>query len=216
MSAPYGVLGGTFDPVHLGHLHACREARALLGLGHVLLVPLAVPPHKARPGLVSAEDRLAMLRIAADDEPGIEVEPMEILRGGVSYTIDTLRALRAREPGAEPVFLLGIDAAREFRTWRSWREILASFVLAAVARPGAGTSHSDLSALLEVPVRPVPPCPDRFVPGRLLILSIPPHPASSSEVRRRAAAGEPLDGLVPPGVARYIQDHSLYREEVAR
>jgi nicotinate-nucleotide adenylyltransferase len=209
-----GVLGGTFDPVHLGHLHVASGVRTALDIPRVLLVPCSIPPHKVRPGLTSSEHRLAMLRLAVAGRDGLEASSLELDRGGVSYTIDTLRALRQdRRPA--PVFVLGLDALLEIRLWREYEALLEEFDLIAVDRPG-----SDLRA---VRASLEPDLAFRLVAadsgslgggGRIHHLQIPPMPVSSSEVRALAARGMPLDGLVPPEVAGYIQSHGLYRQEV--
>jgi nicotinate-nucleotide adenylyltransferase len=214
-----GVLGGTFDPVHLGHLHAARAVRSAFELERVLLVPSAAPPHKVPGRVASASDRLAMLRIAVADIPGLEVATIEIDRGAPSYTIDTLRALR-REAGIDPLFIVGSDALLEIRTWREAERILEEFDLVAVDRPGAlpeasraGLDPAAAARRVAVPPFPAPP-PGHG--GRIFALAIDGLDVSSTEVRRRAAAGQSLLGLVPPAVDRYIHERKLYLEEALR
>ena len=153
----YGVLGGTFDPVHLGHLHAARCVRFAFELDEVLLVPSAVPPHKSRPGIASPEHRLAMARLAAEGEPGLSVSTVELDRGGVSYTIDTLTELSAARPHAQSLFIVGTDAFLELRTWREPDRLVRTFDLVVVDRPGsalpAGAPDPELATLS--PVRTV-------------------------------------------------------------
>ena len=225
-----GVLGGTFDPVHLGHLHAARQALEVFALPRVLLVPCATPPHKSRPDLTPAADRLAMLRAAAAGREGLEVSDLEIVRGGVSYTFETLRALASGPAARRPLLILGVDALREIGTWFRHRDLLREFDLIAVDRPTDGAVPAppgplDLPA--EVAARVVPVACDAGagaaagagpgpVPGRIYLVRIAPLPISSSRVRALAAAGESLAGLVPDEVARYIQDHGLYRKEARR
>ncbi|HEX5041447.1 MAG TPA: nicotinate-nucleotide adenylyltransferase [Candidatus Polarisedimenticolaceae bacterium] len=215
----YGVLGGTFDPVHLGHLHAARCVRLAFALPEVVLVPAAIPPHKGRPGLAPAAHRLAMVRLAAREEAWLTVSTAELDRGGVSYTIDTLTAMRHARPDATPLFILGVDAFLELRTWREPEALVHRFDLVVVDRPGsslpAGAPDPELASLLQaVPFSPAAgraflgaPRPPE---GRVFRLEIPPCEISSSEVRRCVARGAPLDLLVPPAVARYIQDQGLY------
>jgi len=130
-----GILGGTFDPVHLGHLGAAHAAMSCAHLDHVLFMPSALPPHRAA-ALASAADRLAMCRLAVEDEPRFEVSDVEIQRGGASYTADTLEELARSHPEDELFLILGWDAARLFGTWRNPGNVkeLASFVV--VGRPG--------------------------------------------------------------------------------
>lgn len=218
-----GVLGGTFDPVHLGHLHAAEQVRRAFILRRVLLVPCAVPPHKSRPGITASHHRLAMLRLAAAGRAGLEVSSLEIDRGGVSYTLDTLRALRDGAPPLRPLAILGIDALRELRTWHRYEEILAEFDLVAVERPPEDAGPSGTADLPRAMSRIVHvPAGDGTAAalaregeagegGRIYRLAIPPVAVSSSRVRALAQAGESIAGLVPPQVARYIQDHGLYR-----
>jgi len=218
----YGVLGGTFDPVHLGHLHAARCVRLAFALSEVVLVPSAIPPHKSRPGLAPMEDRLAMVRLAAREETWLSVSTAELDRGGVSYTIDTLTEMRGTRPHARPLFILGTDAFLELRTWREPDALVRRFDLVVVDRPGsslpAGAPDPALASLLQtVPFSPgaglaLLDAP-RPAQGRVFRLEIPLCDVSSSEVRRCIARGAPLDLLVPPAVARYIQDQGLYLME---
>lgn len=213
MSPPVvGVLGGTFDPVHLGHLHVAASVAARLLIPRMLLVPSAQPPHKDRPGLASSEDRLAMLRLAVEGRPGLEVCDLEIRRGGASYTIETLRALRDGDPPCAPVFVAGLDAWLDVANWREPVRLREEFDFAIVARPGTDPGGAAGRSL--TPVRG--PIEELGRGGRAFLVPIEPMDVSSSRVRARAARGEPVDGLVPPPVARYIQARSLYREEPRR
>jgi nicotinate-nucleotide adenylyltransferase len=224
-----GVLGGTFDPVHFGHLHAAERARRVFSLPLVLLVPCATPPHKSRPDLTPPEHRLAMLRAAAGEREGLEVSDIEIVRGGVSYTIETLRALSAGPGRRRPLLILGVDALREIGTWYRHDELLREFDLIAVDRPREGDAPVAAAEALppEAGARIVAvPCEDgagavldsgrEATGGRIYRVRIPPLALSSSRVRAAASAGLPLSGLVPSAVARYIQRQGLYREEARR
>lgn len=221
---PVGVLGGSFDPVHLGHLHAASVARRALGLRRVLLVPCARPPHKPHRELTPAEHRLAMLRLAVAGIAGVEIGMQELERGGVSYTIDTLRALASGPSPLVPVFVLGSDALVELPSWKQWRELAAEFDLAAVDRAEVGPdalrrglppelSRRIVSVAAGPPSRATLAELDPGAGGRIFVVSAPPLGVSSSLVRRRAASGSSLDGLVPPEVGRYIERSGLYREE---
>jgi nicotinate-nucleotide adenylyltransferase len=205
------VLGGTFDPVHLGHLRMATEARRLLDLERTLLVPAARPPHKAPEALSPTLDRLAMLRLAIEGLAGLEVSTIELERPGVGYTIDTLRLLREGRPPRDPVFILGLDALVQLPSWRGWRALLEEFDLAVVARVEDGSGNR---LPPEIAARVVAgPAIDAGRGGRVFRLPIEPVAVSSSAIRERARSGGGLDGLVPPGVARYIQRTGLYRRE---
>lgn len=215
------VLGGTFDPVHLGHLHVVECVRTVFDPTRVLLLPCATPPHKSGGSVAAAEHRIAMLRLAIRGRDGVEISTMEIERGGVSFTIETLRALRTGPPVTRPVFVVGTDALAEIATWREYVALQREFDLIAVSRPGAppGASHDGPSRIVEVPFarRAIEaiPGPPPGTGGRIFRVVIAPSWVSSSEIRRRCALGLSRDGLVPREVDDYIRDHRLYREEGA-
>lgn len=189
-----GVFGGSFDPVHRGHLYVALLAREAAGLDRVVFVPAARPPHKAGAALAPAADRLAMLRAALDAEPESGVSEVELAPGGPRYTVDTLAALRTVYPGAALAFILGMDSLRDLPGWREPGRILAEAELIAVDRPG-----------MAVPEIPSP------WEGRVRLVTGNPFAVSSTDVRRRAAAGLSLRHLVTAGVEAYILDHGLYR-----
>ncbi len=218
------ILGGTYDPVHLGHLAICRRVRDLFGLSSVVLMPAYTPPHKLDVNITPVEDRLEMLRLAIEDEEGFEISTAEIERGGVSFTLDTLRALREDAAfDAHPLFIVGMDSLVDFPTWHRWETLLREFDFIAVDRPDEEDrplSPEILPRLVRVPEgrrAGLDLLSDRDTAGGSVYrVALEPIPISSSEIRRRAAAGEDLDGLVPPGVARYIRERKLYREETSR
>lgn len=222
-----GVLGGTFDPVHVAHLELAEAVRAALGLRRVLLVPCAVPPHKDQAMPTAASHRLEMIRLAIADRPGLEVSTIELDRGGTSFTIETLRALRLGPPPCLPVFVLGTDSLTEIESWRDYRSILEEFDLAAVRRPGApaGAVRARLGAEVVDRIRMIPAGagPRGLLPeievgrgGRVFLVEISPADISSSRIRALAKRGESLDGLVPAQVARYIRANDLYGTEDGR
>lgn len=221
MNGFVAVLGGTFDPVHVGHLHVVRCVRSVFLPERFLLVPCATSPHKTGRRVAAVAHRLAMLRLAVRDLPGVEISTVEIDRGGVSFTIETLRTLREGPPAARPVFVVGEDALAEIDTWREQASLLREFDLIAVHRPDAPALPAVPAgaSIVEVPFaagagrRIDGPPPGSG--GRIFRVPIPPSPISSSEVRRRAARAEATDGLVPREVAVYIRGHGLYREEVS-
>lgn len=204
--------GGTFDPVHAGHLAVATAARGAIG-ADVAFLPAADPPHRAAPG-ASAEQRARMLELAIAGETGFSVDRRELHRDGPSWTVDTLRHLRAeRGPDAPLAWLVGADAFRGLPSWHQWRDLfgLAHFIIAV--RPGHG-----LDALPE-PLAQA--CAGRWVDrpgalaegpaGGLLRLEMPLHPASATELRRRLRAGEPHGGWLSAPVAGFIGREGLYR-----
>ncbi len=201
-AARIGLVGGTFDPIHLGHIEMSLAARECAGLDRVILVPSAVPPHRA--GVVAAAaDRLAMCRLAAAGRPALEVSDAELRRSGPSYTLDTLRELAAGNPGARLHLVLGWDAAREIGSWREPEAVLALARLVVVPRPG-----------LEAPA-PEALRAAGIDPARTLVCAAATAAIRATEVRACAAAGGPLAALVDQSVADYIHAHRLYGAERA-
>ena len=200
--ARIGILGGTFNPPHLGHVALARHARSELGLSRVLMIPASRSPQKHGEADPGPERRLEMCRLLSRDQP-VEVCALELERGGTSYTVDTLRAISSRNPHDELTFIVGADVAATLPSWREPRELLELADLAVAARPG-----TDRARVLEA-VESVA----RGEPASLRFLEMPPIDVSSSMVRERAAAGEPIEELVGAELARYIADHGLYRSD---
>ncbi|MCC7022940.1 MAG: nicotinate-nucleotide adenylyltransferase [Thermomicrobiales bacterium] len=196
-----GVLGGTFDPVHNGHLHVANSLRNALELDQIIWVPAGRPPHKRGQIVSSDRDRLAMLELAIAGSPCDEISRVDLDREGPSYTADMLELLDEQHRPARLVFLMGEDSLRDFPNWRDPERILRVAELAVAERPGIET---DLISL----IRAIPALQDRvwLVPTEEVAIS-------SSDIRHRARAGLPIDGLVPPGVAEYIATHRLYQGE---
>lgn len=192
------VLGGTFDPIHFGHLAAAEQARDLAGADEVWLVPANTPPHRGAT-MASSEDRLDLVRAASAGRERMRVLDLELRRPGPSYTADTLAELAAAHPGTEIWFALGTDAARDIPTWHRREEVLRTGRFLLLNRGGVGEVDAAEAARLG------------FDPARTRIVHIDSPPISATEVRRRAAAGEPTDGLVPGPVARLIAERGLYR-----
>lgn len=193
-----GILGGTFDPVHHGHLAIAEEAREALGLERVVFMPASSPPHKPGRPVSAPEHRLAMVRLAVAGNPAFEVSELEVRRGGASYTVDTLEALVA-EGVEQPWLILSSEALAGLPAWREPERVLALARLAVVPRGG----HDPLGADWMEARFPGSAGRARFLGGPLL-------PISGSVVRRRAAAGRSVRYLVPEAVAAYIADHRLY------
>jgi nicotinate-nucleotide adenylyltransferase len=199
--ARIGILGGTFNPPHLGHLALARHARSELGLSRVVMIPASRSPEKQGEEDPGAERRLEMCRLLSREQP-LEVCALEVERGGTSYTVDTLRAISSRNPHDELTFIVGADVAATLPSWREPRELLELADLAVAARPG--TDRSRVFEALER-IDGASGVEPRF-------LEMPPIDVSSSIVRERAAAGEPIEELVGADLARYIAGHGLYRD----
>lgn len=197
-----GILGGTFDPVHNGHLHIARELRQALGLDAVVWVPAGRPPHKVGQIVSSDRDRLAMLELALAGSPTDEISTIDLDRAGPSYTADLLQILNEQLAPATLVFLMGEDSLRDLPTWRDPERILRLAELAVAGRPG-------IEADLEILAAAIP-----GFDGRVHIVPTIEVPYSSSAIRERVRTGQPIAGLVPPAVERYILENGLYRGAV--
>lgn len=192
-------MGGTFDPVHHGHLVAASEVAHRFDLDEVIFVPTGEPWQKAGKQVSPAEDRYLMTVIATASNPRFSVSRVDIDRGKTTYTVDTLRDLQAQHPDAELYFITGADALSNILTWQDWAELfeLAKFV--GVSRPGYDLNIEDLEKHLQ-------DSPDDAV----TVIEIPALAISSSECRRRASQGRPVWYLVPDGVVQYISKRHLY------
>ena len=186
-----GILGGTFDPPHIGHLLAAVDAVECLTLDRLVLVPASVQPLKARTKTADAEHRLAMTRLLVEGDGRFTVDPLEIERAGLSFSVDTLEEFARRDPSADRFFLVGEDVLRTFDRWRDPERVLALARLVVLTRNDGS------------PAAPLPPGAQAIRTRRIDV--------SSTEVRARAAAGRSLRGFVPDSVAAYIAAHGLYR-----
>ena len=197
--ARIGVFGGTFDPVHLGHLIVATELRHALALDRILFVPAGRPPHK--PDLEISDDahRLAMLRLALDGDPAFAISTVDVDRGGLSYTSELLAILRRELNPVDLVFLMGEDSLRDLPTWHEPGRIAALAELGVALRPGVAV---DLEAVL----RAVPEAR-----GRVHLVPTPLIDIASRDLRRRVATGAPIRYQVPAAVEAYIREHGLYR-----
>ncbi len=193
-----GIIGGTFDPIHHGHLAIAEEARETLGLERVVFMPASTPPHKPGRPVTSPEHRLAMVRLAVAGNPAFELSELEVARGGASYTVDTLEALRANGL-VDPWLILSTEALAGLPGWREPTRILGLACIAVVPRSG----FDPLGPAWVEARFPGASSRVRFLAGPLL-------PISGSVVRRRAAAGRSVRYLVPDAVAAYIAQHRLY------
>jgi nicotinate-nucleotide adenylyltransferase len=212
-----GILGGTFDPIHLGHLAVADAAREHLGLDAVWVVPTLVPPHRASGPAASAYHRFAMAALSCADRPGLDACDIELDRPGPSYTADTLRHLHGAGHAAWQLFFItGADAFAEIATWRDYPAVMdfANFVivsrpsLAATALPGRLPA---LAARMRLAERGATTVVDDRATWIYLVDRATPD-VSSTDIRARIRAGRTIDGLVPPVVSDYIQRHGLYRD----
>jgi len=199
---PLGILGGTFDPPHLGHLILAEVAADALDLAAVLFVPAADPPHKA-PSTVtaSAEDRVAMVKLAIAGNPRFRLSGVDVDRPGPHYSVDMIRLLRLEYPGAEFVFLIGEDSLRDLPTWSRPRDLIALARLGVMRRPGV---EADLDAL------------EAALPGlsaRLAWLDAPRIEIASSVLEQELQAGRSVRYRIPDPVIAYIRTHHLYRKQ---
>lgn len=197
MIARVGILGGSFDPIHYGHLSIAEEARATLRLDRVLFIPAALQPFKAAAHIAPPEMRLEMARLACAGNDSFEVSPIEIERSGPSYTVTTLEALRDTL-GGELFFILGADALADLPRWRAASRIVELARIVAVGRPGFALDSA---------------VTDRALPGlaaRLTRIEGPLLDISSTALRRRAAAGRPIRYQTPDPVVQYIAEKGLY------
>ena len=192
-----GVMGGTFDPIHHGHLVAASEVRAWFDLDEVVFVPTGQPWQKHNREVSAAEDRYLMTVIATASNPRFTVSRVDIDRPGLTYTVDTLRDLGATRPDADLYFITGADAIEQIMRWKDADEVFEMAHFVGVTRPGHHLSLDGLPA------------------HRVSELEIPALAISSTDIRDRAAAGQPVWYLVPDGVVQYIGKHGLYREEAA-
>lgn len=191
-----GIMGGTFDPIHNGHLVAASEVAWVYDLDEVIFVPTGRPVFKLDKQVSEAEDRYLMTVIATASNPKFTVSRVDIDRPGITYTIDTLRDMKALRPNSDLYFITGADAVAEIMRWKDADQMwdLAHFV--AVSRPGYSSNLKDL------------PLPDHKVD----MIEIPALAISSTDVRRRAGRGMPVWYLVPDGVVQYINKHGLYKD----
>ncbi len=197
-----GVLGGSFNPPHLGHLVCAQEAHSQLGLDCVVLVPVAVPPHKELRDDPGAERRLDLCRAAVEGDERFAVSAVDVERGGPSYTVDTLAALHAQHPESDLTFIAGGDMARSLPTWREPERVLTLAAFAVAERESVG--QADVRNALG----------DVRGADRLHFFDMPRVDVSSSMVRRRIADGRPVRYLVPDAVADAIEAQGLYRSAV--
>jgi nicotinate-nucleotide adenylyltransferase len=187
-----GVMGGTFDPIHHGHLVAASEVAAALNLDQVIFVPTGMPLQK--PDVSNSEDRYLMTVIATASNPRFNVSRVDIDREGPTYTVDTLKDIQSAYPDAELFFISGADAITQILAWKDFDELWKAAKFVAVTRPGHAMQ-----------------LPESAPAGAIEVLEVPALSISSTDVRQRSANGDPVWYLVPDGVVQYINKHNLYR-----
>jgi nicotinate-nucleotide adenylyltransferase len=199
-----GILGGTFNPPHMGHLVMAQEALDQLDLDRVVFMPVAVPPHKEAREDPGAAARVRLCRLAVADDDRFDVSTLEIERGGASFTVDTLRELHDVEPEHELTFIVGGDMAQSLPAWREPEAILALARLAVAEREGV--RREDIARRLE----------SLHGGDRVVFFDMPRIDVSSSTIRRRVAEGRPIRYLVPEAVVAEIAEQGLYRQPAGR
>jgi nicotinate-nucleotide adenylyltransferase len=225
MPGRIGILGGTFDPFHVGHLAVARAARAALQLDEVRIVPSNVPPHRSPPG-ASSYHRFAMAALGVAGDAGLLVDDIEMALDGPSFTATTLA--RFHEKGFTPsqlFFIVGADAFAEIATWRDYPHVLDAANFVVIARPGLAASSlgkqlPELTSRMSHLVAPGRTESHLVAPGRtwsnILLMDIDTPDVSGTRIRQRAGSGASLDGLVPPLVAAHIHAHHLYAPSESR
>ena len=194
-----GILGGTFDPIHIGHLRMAEHVFQSMDLEKIIFIPAYVPPHKLGQDFAPAQDRYAMTKLAVADNPHFIVSDMELKRSGVSYTIDTIRQLHNLYPDKELHFIIGADSVAQLHTWHNIEEMLELTRFVAVWRPGYEDAMDELVRHLGEGAK-----------QRVLLLDTPVYDISSTEIRTRIRQGASLAGFVPKAVENYIYEHGLY------
>jgi nicotinate-nucleotide adenylyltransferase len=215
-----GLLGGTFNPIHNGHLAIARQSREALGLDRILFIPTGDPPHKSHDNLAPAKDRYEMVRLAIASDPLFSVSDVELRWAGKSYSIDTIRVVQ-QEYGAETTlfFLIGLDAFLDFPSWREPETLLSLCSFVVISRPGH--SFQSLSTMTLLPPLPIESLADldgdrrsiwevEIGKQRLICLQLPPSEVSASDIRKRIGQNMPVANLLPPLVESYILHHHLY------
>ena len=197
-----GILGGTFDPIHYGHLVAAEYAAYGFHLDRVIFMPAAQPPHKDAHGVLDAQHRLAMVRLGIANNPLLEMSTLEVERSGVSYTIDTMETLQQTYPNAELYFIMGMDSLYILDTWKDIERLIDMCRFIVVTRPAYQLNRHD-AVWQKVP--------ETFW-KKANLLEIPAVDIASSDLRQRAWQGQPIRYLLPAAVEQYIYDNSLYQE----
>jgi nicotinate-nucleotide adenylyltransferase len=213
-----GILGGTFNPIHFGHLAAADEVRDRLKLEKVIFIPSFLPPHKSEEGMPSAVQRQEMVQLAIKGDPRFTVSDIEVRRGGMSYTVDTLEELRRSHGGADLYFITGLDSFLEIGTWKEWERLLTLCSFVVISREGYRFRDIAKLGFLKAPEHELAALDDREKAQALLqtgnmrvhLERIPYYDISSTDIRTRVRAGRSIKYHLPEAVEHYIIDNKLY------
>lgn len=212
-----GLLGGTFNPIHNGHLAAARQVGRRMEMDMVLLIPSFVPPHKTTEPVAPARHRMAMVELAVAGEPFLAACSIEVETGGRSYSIRTIRELKRDRPSASLFFIVGIDAFLEIHTWREAEKVIRECPFVVISRPGFSLDEAGRTAgavpSISLVTDPGPILREemRSDPPLIVLLTLDTPDISSTDIRSRARRGKSLAGLVPSPVEKYIRLHRLYK-----
>lgn len=206
-TAVIGLYGGTFDPVHVGHIHAARSVREALGLSQIRLVLAARPGHRGQPDS-AVEHRWNMLQLACAEHEGLVADDSEVRRSGASYTVATVESLRRQQPASAVCWILGQDAFATLPIWHRWQELLDFCNLIVIHRPG--DLRDEPAQVRQLCAQHERVSLDRTRIGQIVRLDLPMQEVSASEIRCRIAAGEPVEHLLAAPIYTYIKTHGLY------
>ncbi len=218
MSQRIGIIGGTFNPIHYGHLAAAEEVRDRLKMDRVLFIPSFLPPHKQEEDMPSAAQRLEMVRLATSGNSRFKVSDIEVKRGGKSYTIDTIEALIPQHPGAELYFITGIDSFLDIQTWKNWQRLLSICSFVVLSRPGylfadltkIGFMQGAAGDLAALDRRSTESAVIRFEAFTVYLERISLYDISSTDIRRRVRQARTIKYHLPESVEHYIIENKLY------
>lgn len=203
-----GIFGGTFDPIHQGHLACARYVLAHCHLASLRLMPCHLPPHRASPG-VSSSQRADMVQLAIAHEPNMQLERLELNRNAPSYTVDSLRELAAQLPQHKLAFVIGMDSLLYFKKWHQWQDILQLAHLIVCQRPGYSAADGDAPALLAEFGGDLAKLQQQDA-GVIVVLDNPDFPQSATFVRQELPSNPAIQAMLPAPVLQYIQQHQLY------
>lgn len=203
-----GIFGGTFDPIHQGHLACARYVLAHCQLESIRLMPCHLPPHRATPG-VSSTERANMVKLAIANEPQLQLEPLELNRDTPSYTVDSLTALKQQDPNRILAFIIGMDSLQYFKTWHKWQTILQLAHLIVCRRPGYSSDQGDAPSLLQDFGGTLQQLRSQNA-GVILLLDNPDFTQSATFVRQQLSLNPKVQAMLPPAVLQYIRQQRLY------
>jgi len=213
MTQPVGILGGTFDPVHNGHLHLATTFLETLNMAELRFVPLNTPPHRTLP-LASAEQRLEMLELAVENQAGLKVDDCEIRRGGISYSIDTLKHLRKILNETPVCLLMGIENFNTLNHWHQWQSLLDYAHIVIANRPGNDNKLTDeeIKNFMDVSITQSVEILHQQPAGLIMQLDVPMLDISSTQIRKNFQTNLNSDSLLPNKVLDFVQTHHLYKQ----